>query len=70
MFQEKQIKPYYLPSGAGHDAMVFGKKLPSAMIFVKSKAGISHNPQEWTDLNDCIQTVHVLKRFIENLQRK
>lgn len=69
VFKEKQIKPFYLPSGAGHDAMILGEKLPIAMIFAKSKAGISHNPEEWTDLNDCVQTVHVLKGFVEDLQR-
>lgn len=62
------IRPFFLPSGAGHDAMVIGKKLPIAMIFVRSKGGISHNPVEWSDLNDCIQGIHVLKSFIESLQ--
>lgn len=67
-FHEKGIKPYKLPSGAGHDAMIIGDKLPVAMLFVQSKDGISHNPAEWSDLNDCVQTVHVLKNFIEKLQ--
>ncbi|MCP8617884.1 M20 family metallo-hydrolase [Salirhabdus salicampi] len=60
------IEPFYLPSGAGHDAMVVGRKIPSAMLFVQSKDGISHNPAEWSSLNDCVQTIHVLKHFIEN----
>ncbi len=64
-FQEKGIRPYKLSSGAGHDAMIIGEKLPIAMLFVRSKAGISHNPAEWSNLNDCIQTVHTLKTFIE-----
>lgn len=62
------IKPYYLSSGAGHDAMIVGRHIPSAMLFVKSKDGISHNPKEWSDLSDCIQTIHVLKDYIEKLQ--
>jgi allantoate deiminase len=38
-----------LPSGAGHDAMVFaGAKVPSVMLFVPSQGGISHSPQEST----------------------
>lgn len=61
------IDPYYLPSGAGHDAMIIGEKIPAAMIFVKSKDGVSHHPAEWSDLNDCIEGVHVLKTFIESL---
>lgn len=68
-FQAKGIHPYKLPSGAGHDAMIVGEKLPVAMLFVRSKGGISHNPAEWSDLNDCVQTVHVLKHFVESLQR-
>ncbi|MFB4169583.1 Zn-dependent hydrolase [Virgibacillus sp. JSM 102003] len=66
-FLEKGIEPYKLPSGAGHDAMIIGDKLPVAMLFVQSKDGISHNPAEWSDLNDCVQTIHVLKNFIEKL---
>ncbi|SDQ67290.1 Zn-dependent hydrolase [Virgibacillus salinus] len=67
-FHEQGIEPYKLPSGAGHDAMIIGDKLPVAMLFVQSKDGISHNPAEWSDLNNCVQTVHVLKNFIEKLQ--
>lgn len=62
------IKPSYLSSGAGHDAMIIGRHIPSAMLFVKSKEGISHNPKEWSDLSDCVQTIHVLKDYIERLQ--
>jgi allantoate deiminase len=33
-------------SGAGHDAMILAQKVPSAMIFLRSPGGISHNPKE------------------------
>lgn len=59
------IKPTYIPSGAGHDAMILGRHIPVAMLFVRSKGGISHNPKEWSSLNDCICGIHVLKNFIE-----
>ncbi|WP_339228925.1 M20 family metallo-hydrolase [Oceanobacillus sp. FSL K6-2867] len=65
---EHGISPYKLPSGAGHDAMILGGKLPVAMIFTQSKNGISHNPAEWSSLSDCVQTVQVLKTFVESLQ--
>ncbi|WP_175615315.1 M20 family metallo-hydrolase [Piscibacillus halophilus] len=58
---------YHLPSGAGHDAMIVGRYVPAAMLFTQSKDGISHNPKEWSSLNDCVQTVHVLKRFVEKV---
>lgn len=65
---EAGVSPYYLSSGAGHDAMIIGHHRPSAMIFVRSKKGISHNPEEWSDLNDCVKAVLVLKKYIEKLQ--
>lgn len=39
-------------SGAGHDAMIMAKMAPSSLIFVPSKAGLSHHPDEWTDYED------------------
>ena len=42
------ITPITLPSGAGHDAMQFHYLFPIGMIFVCSKEGISHNPQEYS----------------------
>ncbi|MBL8587207.1 MAG: allantoate amidohydrolase [Methylobacteriaceae bacterium] len=38
--------PLRLPSGAGHDAMAMAALCPSAMLFVRCKGGISHNPAE------------------------
>ncbi len=37
-----------MPSGAGHDAQMFAPNCPTAMIFVPSKDGISHNTAEYT----------------------
>ncbi len=41
-----------MPSGAGHDAQMFALNCPTAMIFVPSKAGISHNVEEFTQPED------------------
>jgi hydantoinase/carbamoylase family amidase len=41
-----------LPSGAGHDAMVVGRHVPAAMIFVPSRGGISHSPEEYSHPGD------------------
>ena len=49
-------------SGAGHDAMVFGKLLPTAMIFIPSQKGISHNPMENTSTEDLEAGFRVLRR--------
>nr|WP_319486100.1 M20 family metallo-hydrolase [uncultured Cohaesibacter sp.] len=37
-----------MPSGAGHDAQMFAPDCPTAMVFVPSKGGISHNIEEYT----------------------
>jgi allantoate deiminase len=65
VLREQFIEPMRLPSGAGHDAMIIAEKTDIAMLFVKSKDGISHNPLEWSNLKDCVQAAHVLKAFIE-----
>lgn len=41
-----------MPSGAGHDAQMFAPVCPSAMIFVPSRDGISHNIEEYTAPED------------------
>ena len=53
--EEKHLAYKHMNSGAGHDSMVFGKHFPTAMIFVPSIGGISHNPAEATAAAD-IQT--------------
>nr|WP_319513967.1 M20 family metallo-hydrolase [uncultured Cohaesibacter sp.] len=37
-----------MPSGAGHDAQMFAPNCPTAMVFVPSQGGISHNIEEYT----------------------
>jgi allantoate deiminase len=39
-------KPHRMVSGAGHDAMILAEKVPSAMIFLRTPGGISHDPAE------------------------
>ena len=43
----KRVKS--MPSGAGHDAQMFAPNCPTAMIFVPSRNGISHNVSEFTE---------------------
>ena len=51
--EREGIRPYALPSGAGHDGMHVAELCPMGMIFVRSKDGISHNPKEWSSREDC-----------------
>lgn len=62
--------PYQLqPSWAGHDAMILSHRLPTAMLFVPSKKGISHAPEEYTPADQIGQAATVLKRVLEGLTR-
>lgn len=65
--QKSGFPPVFLPSGAAHDAMIMGKHVPTAMIFVRSKEGISHNPKEWTSLDDIVAGCKVLKETLYGL---
>jgi allantoate deiminase len=56
-----------MPSGAGHDAMVLAKHVPAAMLFVPSRAGISHSPDEYTSPEQCELGVRVLARAVRAL---
>ena len=49
-----------MTSGAGHDAQMLARICPSAMIFVPSRGGISHNPLEHTDREDLESGANVL----------
>ena len=53
-----------LPSGAGHDAQMFAPHCPSAMIFVPSKDGISHNIREYTAPAEIEAGANVLLRAV------
>lgn len=55
-----------LPSGAGHDAQAMAKLCPAAMMFVRCKAGISHNPAEFASEADMGEAVAAMIRFVEN----
>ncbi len=53
-----------LPSGAGHDAVALSAICPVAMLFVRCKGGISHNPAESVKGGDVRVAVEVLADFI------
>ena len=53
-----------MTSGAGHDAQMLARVCPSAMIFVPSKGGLSHNPEEYTSLEDLTAGANVLLHSI------
>jgi allantoate deiminase len=54
-----------LPSGAGHDGIAIHAIADIAMLFVRCKGGVSHNPAESIDEGDAAVATRVLLRFIE-----
>jgi len=59
-----------LSSGAGHDAAFVARIAPAAMIFVPSKGGISHAPEEWTDTESIARAADVLALTLATLDRR
>lgn len=51
-----------LTSGASHDAQMINRIVPSGMIFVPSRTGLSHVPEEWTSPRDLAIGVDLLRR--------
>ena len=35
-----------MTSGAGHDAMIVARRVPAAILFLRSPGGLSHHPGE------------------------
>ena len=61
------IAPRRLPSGAGHDAMAFDRLIPFAMLFVRCRGGVSHNPAEFASPTDIDVAARVLLTFLEGI---
>jgi len=61
------IRPRALPSGAGHDGMQLTGLCPMGMIFVRSKDGVSHSPEEWSSKEDCAAGCSVLYYVVQEL---
>jgi hydantoinase/carbamoylase family amidase len=53
-------------SGALHDAAILAPHLPTAMLFVASKDGISHNPAEFSRIADIAAAARVLEKLVSN----
>jgi allantoate deiminase len=59
---------FELPSGAGHDGMAMIDIADVAMLFVRCRGGISHNPAEHVEPADADAGARVLLRFVENFR--
>ena len=54
-------------SGAAHDTMHVADVTDAGMLFSPSEDGISHNPREWTDWDDCADATRALAGGIRRL---
>jgi beta-ureidopropionase / N-carbamoyl-L-amino-acid hydrolase len=54
-------------SGAGHDARYAAEAGPAAMIFVRSRGGLSHCEQEHSDDDDIVAAVATLLDTVRRL---
>ena len=47
--------------------MIMSEYIPTNMILVPSKGGISHHPDEWTDYEDLKKGIDVMLRLVREL---
>ena len=62
------VTPLRLPSGAGHDGLAIAALCPIAMLFVRCKGGISHNPAESITIKDADVATGVLLDFLRHFE--
>jgi allantoate deiminase len=60
-------EPHRMVSGAGHDAMILAEKVPSAMIFLRTPGGISHDPAESVNVEDVAKAIDCGLRLLDRL---
>jgi N-carbamoyl-L-amino-acid hydrolase len=59
-----------VPSGATHDAVHMARLCPMGMIFVPSRGGRSHCPDEWSELEHIVTGVQVLGATVLDMDRR
>src|SRR5690348_11950925 len=62
------VRVLELPSGAGHDGQAMSALTDVAMLFVRCKGGVSHNPAEAISAEDAGIAARALLHFIEHFE--
>lgn len=65
--QKSGCVPHRMVSGAGHDAMILAEKIPSAMIFLRTPGGISHDPAESVAVEDVERAIECGLHLLDQL---
>ena len=56
-------------SGAGHDSMIMARRMPAAMLFLRTPGGISHHPDESVLVEDVAAALDAAMCFLGELER-
>jgi len=59
-----------MTSGAGHDAMIVARRMPAALLFLRSPGGISHHPDENVLPEDVAAALAVGMQFLEQMETR
>ncbi|WP_347252962.1 Zn-dependent hydrolase [Leminorella grimontii] len=65
--QEQGVPSVTMMSGAGHDTMYMAQDFPAGMLFIPSKEGISHHPDEYSEFDDVILAAEILQQALGEL---
>lgn len=65
--EKNKIDYQLMTSGAGHDSQIMAKHYPTALLFVPSKKGISHSPEEYTSPEELAIGVKLLIELLYTL---
>lgn len=57
-------------TGTGHDSTMTTLLVPTGMVTIRAKDGISHSAKEWSSKEDCIDGVEVLGKAVLNFDEK
>lgn len=67
--QTLELSSRTMVSGAGHDAMIFVGITDVGLVFVPSKNGLSHHPDEWTDYDQIQKGIDVIFETVKQLTK-
>lgn len=69
-FVDLNLNPFYIYSGAGHDAQEMDNITDIGMVFIRCTDGISHNPNENVTVKDLDIAVKIFLKILDNLNLK
>ena len=65
---KKEAIPYtFMIGGGGHDTQELGQKMPTVVLHIPCRKGVSHAPEEYAKMDDIIVGIQALTKMMENL---